>query len=67
MQKNKLLLCMTHAEDFPAIAGSTLEDIREYIVEGTSFNPSAGGIVGKSELYANMEVIIATKQSNQFF
>ena len=37
-------------------AGSALSDLREFVVEGTSFNPAAGGIVGRTSLTKNLEV-----------
>lgn len=42
----------------------SLEDIKEFVVEGTSFNPAAGGIVGKDALQRNMEV--SSKVSLQY-
>lgn len=38
------------------VAGNSVEDVKEFVVEGTSFNPSSGGIVGKTSLQKNMEV-----------
>ena len=38
-------------------AGSSLSDLREFVVEGTSFNPAAGGIVGRTSLTKNLEVL----------
>jgi len=37
-------------------AGASVSDLREYVVEGTSFNPCAGGIVGCTALTKNLEV-----------
>ena len=37
-------------------AGSSADDLQELEVEGTSFNPGQGGVVGLSALPANLEV-----------
>ena len=50
----RLIVC--NQLNIGALTGSTLADLKEYTVEGTSFNPAAGGIIGKMTLHKNMEV-----------
>lgn len=39
-------------------AGSSATEIRDILVEGTSFNPSAGAVIGVASLNPNLEVRI---------
>ena len=57
-QSRASILALIQADGRSSLnAGSSLSDLREFVVEGTSFNPAAGGIVGRTSLTKNLEVL----------
>lgn len=54
--KDLVLLQHRMINNFATAAGSSTSDFRSFVVEGTSFNPSKGGVIGLSSLPKNCEV-----------
>ena len=42
-------------------AGTSVTDLNEYVVEGTTYNPDAGSVLGLAGLTRNLEALVCVQ------